>query len=40
MIFIQEDGSLKNIYGELIQDKTGMFTPRTFTQAVDAVGDG
>lgn len=39
VIFIQEDGSLLDIYGNTIQDKTGMFTQDLLSAAVDAVGD-
>lgn len=39
IIYIHEDGSLKDIYGNLITNPIGMFDQATLQQAVDAVGD-
>lgn len=39
VLFIQDDGSVKDIYGNEIVDNTGMFTQTLLSEAVDSVGD-
>ena len=39
VLFIQDDGSVKDIYGNEIVDNTGMFTQVLLSEAVDSVGD-
>lgn len=39
IIFIQEDGSLQDVYGKIIMNTNGMFTEQQLTEAVDSIGD-
>lgn len=39
VMFIQDDGSIQDVYGTTIVDGTGMFTQALLSEAVDSVGD-
>ncbi len=39
IIFMQEDGTLKDVYGRTIYNTNGMFNEQQLAQAVDSIGD-